>query len=1609
MSSAYVKAKLKSSRDAIKNEHWQQAEDDAKTVLEYEPDNYNAVVFRALALLKLNKYDDSEAAYRKATELQPDTVLAWQGLEKFYNERRQPEKGADCARRLADIFLKADDAVKCAEALQRYVAVITEEGGTAQRSDAMQLWLPSSPYYALLSTLPAPDQSAPKATTTFEAQMAVHVNSLQILQDVIGLEEALEQNSIDKEVDRRRMRLDQAGKSRAKLQAEIGVEYWSKSKLPDLYDQLMSHPRAGDEHRRVAESKLLAHKHRLLLALPNPSKKTIASGSLHAQASAQDQAAVNKAKKADEEARKRKVDLRDEVWKMARGMVTIDVPDDLAWSIELEWTDVRSLADLDRQKLRAFVSLFPRSPKSSSFRALLLLLKDEQFAAEEEARKKERDVDDGSEGDDPLTLAIDGLEGSPNSLLAYRIAATLYLLDRDFASTAELALAALNLLASQYERDIALDLPLSRIGLASLLATAYTHLFPPQNHPRALRYADAVLAHDADDLDALLARAYIAQMTGRWADAKQGFLKVRNLAEALPSSPASAALRTLSISSAPDLEARAEIAWCDVHLGELQSAADQLRALVGDLDGERSSQVSAEERAKSWWRLGRCLWDIGGESRADTSQAFTCFITCLKRSPSFASAYTSLGLYYDTVLDPPNTDRAAKCFQKAFELDARETVAARRLAEGFADDREWDLVDVVARRTVEEGEGASEALQGSASASRRHTTQNAWAWKAIGRVELDRAQFEKAIVALQIAIRAESEDANAWHQLGEAYAASGRHVAALKSFDKALELLAAAAERQKEPAEAGAGWQTQYSAAHVHRDLGDFSQAISIFEGILLHRPTELAVRVALAETLLFRGRQEYATHHVLRAEHSLHEALEASLRALQDEPHLRSAWKIVADATYELSRFGSLSTDAGLQDCLAALLEMAGADDIDAKLPLVSSVTLQRAQVGLDSLSAEGEGDVGAGLRPESVLLACIYFYKARVLYNAREDELAAGAWGDLAGALYLLTCVRDNSSLGAAEGQEQGQRAIVRQAIGCLRQAIKLQPRNELYWLALGNLTFDHSAKVAQHCFIKAIELRPKSPIPWSNLGFLYLKHSDVQLANEAFIRAQTLEPDWAQAWVGQAFVAKAHQDEASSRALFEHAVSLSEGSVLEADYGFARAVFAQFAGAGGEWTPPLAQLYTPAFALSAYVSHAPLDADALHLGALFAERLGQLPLAIERIQRGAQLLEEEYERTEDGKVAKKYAVAEANLGRIRLGSGDAAGAVQAFETALALLEGAEDDEDEEQDEAEAGPVSITSDHEPILPSWKRARVRLQAHIGIGMAHYHLGAHEEACAGFEQALTELEAPEWQSLAGGGAAAIGAARAHVSILYARVLWTLGGQEREEAAKAQLLDSIGVAPQNLGVIVSLAAAGAVTGDADLMDAALSEIRALNPAQVRALDGEGHVDFLLSMEHFISGRTEAGLDALRRATRVREMTTTRAQVALAEALVRLAFRDGKSDDQQPRAAAAAAAREATERALTLVLERAPYEGGEMLGEVARLLALLCSIGSAQGDAASTNIQQAGVKKDAHQEDTNEGEKRERAIEWAQRAVLAAPWEATHWSALAAVSSPSPSPP
>jgi superkiller protein 3 len=241
------------------------------------------------------------------------------------------------------------------------------------------------------------------------------------------------------------------------------------------------------------------------------------------------------------------------------------------------------------------------------------------------------------------------------------------------------------------------------------------HFYPPKYHARALRSLDSLLEEDSNQVDCLIARGYIHQHAKRWEEARQDFDKVLDLVDC---------------QEATWLEAAEESAWCQIQLGETSAGIQSLKSVIERLDDQRDSETA---QARAWWRLGKAIWD---ETDGNfTFEAYKLWITALKRSSSFAPAYTSLGIYYAEHATPHDPTRASKCFQKAFELDAREAEAARRLSEGFVEEEEWDLAEIVARRTIE-GEGGVEGQGSAEPLNARHIPMNVWAWKVVGLVAL---------------------------------------------------------------------------------------------------------------------------------------------------------------------------------------------------------------------------------------------------------------------------------------------------------------------------------------------------------------------------------------------------------------------------------------------------------------------------------------------------------------------------------------------------------------------------------------------------------------------------------------------------------------------------------------------------------------------------------------------------------------------------------------------------------------------------------------------------------------------------------------------------------
>uniref|UniRef100_A0A452QR46 SKI3 subunit of superkiller complex n=1 Tax=Ursus americanus TaxID=9643 RepID=A0A452QR46_URSAM len=130
MSSKEVKTALKSARDAIRNKEYKEALKHCKTVLKQEKNNYNAWVFIGVAAAELEQPDQAQGAYKKAAELEPDQLLAWQCLKTL--------KWCDVCKKLVDLYYQEKKHVEVARTWHKLIKTRQEEG--ADNQELHQLW-----------------------------------------------------------------------------------------------------------------------------------------------------------------------------------------------------------------------------------------------------------------------------------------------------------------------------------------------------------------------------------------------------------------------------------------------------------------------------------------------------------------------------------------------------------------------------------------------------------------------------------------------------------------------------------------------------------------------------------------------------------------------------------------------------------------------------------------------------------------------------------------------------------------------------------------------------------------------------------------------------------------------------------------------------------------------------------------------------------------------------------------------------------------------------------------------------------------------------------------------------------------------------------------------------------------------------------------------------------------------------------------------------------------------------------------------------------------------------------------------------------------------------
>lgn len=1101
---------------------------------------------------------------------------------------------------------------------------------------------------------------------------------------------------------------------------EVRREVFSKSELEELYQNIINWT-VEDEVRREFEEKLLLRAYDVLMVLPTDQKSA----------------------------------KLDQVLSIAEGMVIIHHPFQLAWDLVLETRDFDNLQDLDANILREYVSLFAESGLGRILKAWLsseLCPFPPPKKSEEENAEKDEEPEILS-AEDRLAMMTEGVNKAEHSPFAYRLACDYFLHLDEHQTVVETSRAGIQILSAQSAK-LSLSLQNTKDALNSVLGTALVHYQAPRNHAEAKRLFEDILQRKPKLTPALIGLGLIFEEIENYGAA------IDFLQQALGEDPGNVHVGT-------------ELAWCKALDGDNATARDELEQYLPQLktDDPRSRDL----RAQCLYRIGICVWhlDDSKAARKDRNGAYARFLSAIKTNVNFAPAYTSLGQYYE--LYAKDKKRARQCFQKAFELSSAETDAAERLARSFANSGEWEIVEIISQRVIDSGRARPPP------GSKRKGLS--WPFSALGVVQMNKQDYQLAIVSFLAALRISPDDYQSYVGLGESYHNSGRYNSASRTFNYALE-----PREDGKMKVSGETWFAKYMLANVHRELGEYQEAVDGLQAVLEERPSEFGVLVSLLQTFVERAWHCVETGLFGQAIDNCTEAIAIAVTVAKDNAQAFNLWKSVGDACITFSWVLSGSDKFPLTE-ITSLLEGEGQDEALSQLSDVDGIRPGK-------LTADLENDQSESGMPLPVI-AGILSYKRAIFSSTHDIHAQAVAWYNLGWAEHRAFSLSDTKA-----GKKH-----LKAAVRCFKRAIEMEAGNAEFWNALGVVTTTLNPQVAQHSFVRSLHLNELNAKVWTNLGVLYTLQNDYELAHQAFGRAQSTDPDYAHAWVGEGLIALMLGDGKEALNHFTHAFKISDSASIISKRQYALSTFDHLLSSPTA-SNNLTVLIEPLFALEQLRSQAPKDLPFKHLSALFLERVGNLKDAISTLSELCASAEAEYESSESDATLARFALAKADISRCHLAAQDYSSASEDANTALDLS-------------ADAETSGLDTD--------ARRKLRLSAHLTAGLAAHYLKQDSDAITMFRAALEESEVRNDPD---------------VVCLLAQVLWSHGGNDEKAAAREQLFECAEAHPEHPAVTTLLGAIAALDNDTETAAAVKDDLVALRTKDTLQPTEREHIESLL---------------------------------------------------------------------------------------------------------------------------------------------------------------------
>lgn len=433
--------------------------------------------------------------------------------------------------------------------------------------------------------------------------------------------------------------------------------------------------------------------------------------------------------------------------------------------------------------------------------------------------------------------------------------------------------------------------------------------------------------------------------------------------------------------------------------------------------------------------LGKAFWEL-----KEYNNCLMHLLKAAKRNSDHAYTFLYLGyLYCDQKND---LSKAKKCYEKAYSLNNTDVDIVKRLSEIYIKLQQPELNFELLTTFV-----------------KNVTTVEPWIYFRLGLQNLNKRDWESAIVNFRNVIKDNKNDAVAFECLADSYYSRGSYTSALRAYNKVMSL---------DPSKAT---YCLTKIGYIHSLLTNYQEAITTFENVIkMSPPSHLALK-GIAETWIRVAKKKLEAKMFGSARSCAQYAVTYIIEAIKKQNKFLCFWKLLADT-----------------------------------LVFITKLPDQYAHVLIPHLSNDSGSEPVRKSKCE-IILQAIACYS----YIAKQKQLEASY--ELAYTYFLYY----------EETQEviNGQIAFNLASICVKEKPNSWRNCNLLGKICLVLNKYEQAQHCFIKALMATKKLSAAKI--WCNLGSLYIKLKLYKLANYCFWRGQSTLPSYPQSWIGQAIIAE------------------------------------------------------------------------------------------------------------------------------------------------------------------------------------------------------------------------------------------------------------------------------------------------------------------------------------------------------------------------------------------------------------------------------------------------------------------------------------------------------